>query len=340
MEKLKCTVAVLWILTLAVPIASMADVANLKELKLTCFAQTRFDLVYGEYEKEGKTETGIISDQFKVSRVRIRANGKLVESLSFFVQLDAGSSPALKDVRLRVPCPFIPNLTYEAGRFLLPFGIQTPMNPYYLTTVDYCQVISTLNKGLWDVGVKAYGKYSLSDAVGLSYVGAIVNGNTGGFADNNKSKDILGRVGIALKDIGLKSVGVGGSVYIGKKPVEGQEDDVTKNRFGGDLKIEQDPILVKGEFLLGKDDEINSMGFYGIAAFKVLSKPKLQLAAKFDYLDVDTDVDDNESMIIASGFNCYFAAENVLQVFYKLTDKTDPKAEAEHGVIVQLGMIF
>ena len=308
----------------------MADVKNLKDLKLTCFAQTRFDLAI----KDGELE----KDQFKVSRVRIRANGKLVDPLSFFVQLDAGSNPALKDIRLRVG--YLPHLTLEAGRFLLPFGIQTPMNPYYLTTVDYCQAIATLNKGLWDVGAKAYGKYSLSDTAELNYVGAIVNGNTGGYADDNKSKDFLGRAGISLKDVGLKAVGVGGSVYIGKKPVEGKDEDVTKNRFGGDLKIEQDPILVKGEFLLGKDDETNSMGFYGIAALKALAEPKVQLAAKFDYLDVDTDKEDNESTIIAAGVNCYFAAENVLQVFYKLISRTDPDAKTEHGVTVQLGMIF
>jgi len=330
MGKINCTVVVLCILALVIPNASMADVKNLKDLKLTCFAQTRFDLALDE--------DGLKTDQFKVSRVRIRANGKLVDPLSFFVQLDAGSNPALKDIRLRVGC--IPNLTLEAGRFLLPFGIQTPMNPYYLTTVDYCQAVAKLNKGLWDVGAKAYGKYSLSDTAQLSYVGAIVNGNTGGYADNNKSKDILGRVGISLKDVGVKSIGVGGSAYIGKKPVEGKDEDVTKNRFGADLKIEQDPILVKGEFLLGKDAETNSMGFYGIAAFKALSKPKVQLAAKFDYLDVDTDKEENETTIIAIGANCYFAAENVLQVFFKLTSKADPKAKTEQGVIVQLGMIF
>jgi hypothetical protein len=191
-----------------------------------------------------------------------------------------------------------------------------------------------LNKGLWDIGASVYGKYPLNDKIALSYVGAAVNGNTGGFADNNKSKDYLGRVGLSLPE----GISLGGSVYIGKKPKsdEKPDDDVTKNRFGGDLKIDYAPFLLKSEFLIGKDDETDSMGFYAIAAYKVL--PNVQLAGKFDFLDVNTDKDDDESTIISGGVNYYFAGQNILQLFYKLMDK--PGDTTEHGIIGQLAMTF
>lgn len=318
-------VAMVFISVLAIPVVSAAEKSK-PDISLTCFAQTRFDATIDD--------DGLKNDQFSVSRVRIRATGKMLNKLGFFAQLDAASSPALKDVRLRAN--YIPHLTLEAGRFLLPFGIQTPVNPYNLTTVDYCQVISTLNKGLWDVGASAYGKYPLNDKISLSYAGAIVNGNTGDYTDNNKSKDYLGRLGVSLP----AGISVGGSAYIGKKPKlddkgKPTEEDVAKNRFGGDLKVDYAPFLLEGEFILGKDDETNSMGFYAIAAYKVLSN--LQVAAKFDFLDVNTDKEKDESTIISGGVNYYFAGNNLVQLFYKLMDKAE---KTEHGVIAQLAMTF
>ena len=106
--------------------SAQAESKSLEQLKLTCFAQTRFDTTIGE---DDKGDMDILSDKFRVSRVRIRANGKLVEPLSFFLQMDAGTNPALKDVRLRIGLQKCCPLTIEAGRFLLPFGLESPVNP-------------------------------------------------------------------------------------------------------------------------------------------------------------------------------------------------------------------
>jgi hypothetical protein len=191
-----------------------------------------------------------------------------------------------------------------------------------------------LNKGLWDVGASAYGKYPLNDDISLNYVGAVVNGNTGAYADDNKSKDYLGRVGVSLPS----GVSVGGSAYIGKKLVgtDAKEEDATKNRFGVDVKVNYAPLLLESEFLLGKDDETNSVGFYVIAAYKL--RPNLQAAAKFDFLDVNTDQDEDESTIISGGVNYFFTGKNVVQLFYKLMNK--PGDVTEHGIIGQLAMTF
>ena len=109
-----------------------------------------------------------------------------------------------------------------------------------------------------------YGKQPVNEQIALNCVAAVVNGNTGGYTDNNKSKDFMGRIGVSLP-MGLS---LGGSAYIGKTPKEGVEDDVTKNRFGGDLKLSTGPILVQAEGLLGKNDETNAMGFYALASYK------------------------------------------------------------------------
>ncbi len=310
-----------------------AESTSLEQLKLTCFAQTRFDATIGEVA-DGDTE--LKSDKFRVSRVRIRANGKLVETLSFFVQMDAGSNPALKDARLRVGLGKRIPLTLEAGRFLLPFGVETPINPYWLTAVDYSLPISKLMAGLWDVGVKAYGKYPVNEQIALNYVAAVVNGDTGGFTDSNKKKDFVGRLGVSLPS----GISLGGSAYIGKAPViqDGSwtGDDVTKNRFGGDFKLDLNPILLQAEGLLGKSDETDSLGFYVLGAYKLL--PQLQLVGKFDFFDADTDEDGDDVSTVRAGVNYFIAGNNQLQLFYQLSNNADDTTD--HGLIAQLAMIF
>lgn len=307
---------------------AQAESESLEQLKFTCFAQTRFDAQIGEND-EGDLE--LKSDSFGVSRVRIRATGKLVKTLGFFVQMDAGSNPAIKDARLRVGCPALP-LTLEAGRFLLPFGVETPINPYWLTAVDYSLPVSKMMNGLWDVGVKIYGKPAISNQLSLDYAVAVVNGNTGGYSDDNKSKDFVGRIGVELP-MGLS---LGGSGYIGKASVEGVEDDVTKNRFGADIKLSSGPILLQAEGMLGTNDETDAMGLYVLAAFKVL--PSIQLVGKFDLFDPDTDAEDGATNRIRVGANCFIAGNNQVQVFYQLTN--NPDDTTAHNIIVQLAMVF
>jgi len=225
-------------------------------------------------------------------------------------------------------------LTIEAGRFLLPFGLETPINPYLLPAVDYSLPVSKLMTGFWDVGVKAFGKYSVNKQIAVDYVVAMVNGDTGSFADSNKAKDIVGRVGASLPS----GISLGGSVYIGKNPVmqDGKwiGENVTKNRFGGDFKLSLNKILFQAEGLLGKDNETNSLGFYVLGAYKLLSQ--LQLVGKFDFFDADTDNDEGDTFVVRAGANYFIAGNNQLQLFYQLSsgDTTD------HSLIAQLSMVF
>ncbi len=338
-KKMKKTIfAMSILLSVLVYVASFAhaESESLADLKFTCFAQSRFDAEIGE-NAEGETE--LLADKFRVTRVRIRATGKLVKTVGFFVQMDAASNPALKDARLRVGCPSLP-ITLEMGRFLLPFGIETPINPYWLPAVDYSLTTTSMMTGWWDVGAKVYGKKPVSKQLTLNYVVAVVNGNTGGFKDNNKSKDFLGRLGVSLP-MGLS---LGGSFYIGKKPgmADGEMtgDDVTKNRFGGDVKLSSGPLLVQAEGILGKNDDIDALAFYVLGAFKI--HPCTQLVAKFDFLDpnTDSDVENDDVNRIRVGANFFIAGNNQLQVFYQLRNNAGENGTTSHDIITQLAVTF
>lgn len=325
---------VLFVTMFAVSFAH-AESESLEQIKLTCYAQTRFDAAFGEND-DGDTE--LMMDQFRISRVRIRASGNLVRTLSFFVQMDAASNPAIKDARLRVACPRRP-LIFEMGRFTVPFGLEAGVNPYWLTAADYSLPIHNgakngLIQGIWDVGAKVYGKYPVNEQFTLHYVAAVLNGDTGGYTDSNKKKDFSGRIGVSLP----MNISLGGSAYIGQKPVMRNEmsEDVTKNRFGVDIKVNPGPILLQAEGLLGKNDETDAMGFYVLGAYRIL--PNIQLVGKFDFFDPDTDREDDSTNCVRVGANCFIAGDNQVQVFYQLTN--NPGDSTGHHIVAQLAMVF
>lgn len=311
-----------------------AEPESLEQIKFTCYAQTRFDAAFGEND-EGDTE--LLADQFRVSRVRIRASGKLIKTLSFFVQMDAASSIAIKDARLRVGCPKLP-ITFEVGRFTVPFGVEAQINPYWLIALDYSLPIHNrtgngLIQGIWDVGAKLYGRQAVNEQIAVDYAAAAINGNTGGYTDTNKKKDFAGRLGVSLPG----NVSLGGSVYIGKAPLaDGVGDDVDKNRFGVDVKVNPGPVLLQAEGLLGKNDDTDARGFYVLGAHKIL--PNVQLVGKFDLLDPDTDNEDDSTSCIRVGGNCFIAGDSQFQVFYQLSN--NPGDKTNHSITAQLALVF
>ncbi len=328
---------IVFFVTMFVVSFAYAESGSLEQIKLTCYAQTRFDAAFGE-DADGDTE--LVADRFKVSRVRIRASGKLIKTLSFFIQMDAASEIAIKDARLRVGCPKAP-LTFEVGRFTVPLGVEAQINPYWLTAVDYSLPIHNslgngLIQGIWDVGAKVYGKQAINEQLTVDYVVAVINGDTGGYTDTNKKKDYAGRLGIILP----MGISLGGSAYIGQAPVmkDGKwtGDDVDKNRFGIDVKVNPGPILLQAEGLLGENDDVDARGFYVLGAYKIL--PQIQLVGKFDFFDPDTDKEDDSISCVRVGGNYFIAGDNQFQVFYQLSNNPDDKTG--HSITAQLALVF
>lgn len=321
-------------ITMFVASFAHAGSESLEQIKFNCYAQTRFDAAFGE-DAGGDTE--LLADQFRVSRVRIRASGKLIKTLSFFVQMDVASSIAIKDARFRVGCPKLP-ITFEVGRFTVPFGVEAQINPYWLTALDYSLPIHNkagngLIQGIWDVGAKIYGKHAVNEQIIVDYAAAVINGNTGGYTDTNKKKDYAGRLGVSLPN----DISLGGSIYIGKAPLpDSVGDDVDKNRFGVDVKINPGPVLLQAEGLVGKNDDVDARGFYVLAAYKIL--PQVQLVGKYDFFDPDTDRDDDSTSYIRVGGNCFIAGDNQFQIFYQLSN--NPGDKTGHSITAQLALVF
>ena len=301
------------------------------QMSLTGYIQTQY-----EYHENAK-------DTFKLLRARPRIKGVLNDQVSFFLQLDFAYDRIMRDIWVELQyCDYA---KIRVGQFLLPFGKQTPINPYNLLSVNYAQVVSKLYGGgdLRDVGIMVHGSFKKSDIPVLklfNYVVAGVNGEgTGsGITELNEEKSFLGRLGFVPHD-GLE-VGVSG--YVGKRGTN--KDD--RSRMGVDFKYQWENILVQGEYMVSNDDPVDPLvvahtaegrGYFVEFGYKITSR--FQPVLKIDVWDPDASGTYGSQSKYAAGLNWYIDKWTRLQAFYEVNEEENNKID-NNDFIVQLGIAF
>jgi hypothetical protein len=88
------------------------------------------------------------------------------------------------------------------------------------------------------------------------------------------------------------------------------DDDLATNMFGGLLEYEGKQITVGGEFFMKTlenavegEDDFKSMGYY--AQGKYMINPQWGVLARYDFVDPDTDFDDDAETWVTAGVNHY-----------------------------------
>ena len=108
-----------------------------------------------------------IDNSFRMRRVRLSVSGNLNKTISYKVQGDFSSVPALVDAYVKAK--FCDAFAVQFGQFKLPFSIENPINPVDIEAVDYGDVINKL-VGYSDVcGVGGLGR-----DIGLMFTGKFV----------------------------------------------------------------------------------------------------------------------------------------------------------------------
>jgi len=318
--------------TLVAILLAFQMVLEAAEIKVGGFGQIQY---YYDEASSG-------ASKFIAKRARLRALATLTDRVGFFTQLDFIGGPALattlntpilNDARLDVTlCPYS---KLSAGQFCIPFGIETPISPYNLEAINYSYVVTNLTGYLRDVGVMLSGKYSWPDYF-FDYSLALVNGTGYNKAEDNKYKDLVGRLGFNYKGFGL-----GASLYTGKK---GAKADLDKMRTGVDAKFDKGPFFFQAEYIQAKDDtsktsdDISSQGYYLLAGYKILSY--LQPMVKFDLWDPNTDTKNNQVTKIALGGNWLFSPAAKLQLFYDIKGEEKEPEVKNNCFTAQLAMTF
>jgi len=117
-----------------------------------------------------------------------------------------------------------------------------------------------------------------------------------------------------------------------------KDEDVDKIRTGGLLKLTREEISAAAEYAFGKDDEVESAGYYAQAGYKLT--PKIQVLARYDAFDPNTDADDDAETWITGGVNYFILGYNAMASLNYIV-KSEEGAEVDNNVVVaQLQVLF
>ena len=138
--------------------------------------------------------------------------------------------------------------------------------------------------------------------------------------DNNKNKDIVFR-GILAPVHGVE---VAGYYYSGKTNEEEHADDVAKT--GGSLYAHNDKFTYLSEYITSKTGNHSKEGYFLMLGYGIKTAhplfTKLMPLVRYDYFDLDTEINGDSKTRVTLGLNVYFHNKyNKLQVNYQINNE-------------------
>ncbi len=231
-------------------------------------------------------------------------------------------------------------LTLRLGQFKNSLTLENPMSPVVLELIDVCSQGVTYLSGCGsdplhgknygrDMGFMAYGDV-LNDM--LHYELAIMSGQGINRGDGNNKKDVLVKLDVRPLD-GLRIVATGQKgtghaigtaawnpdVHVGDDYRRDRLTGGAEYKFGafGESKYKEGrPFSIRGEYLTGKDGEVNSQGAYVTACMPV--KGGVDVIASADWFDLNTKMDYDQTQATV-GLQYWFYKKCRVQLQYTRT---------------------
>jgi hypothetical protein len=319
------------------------------------------------YDFKGSDQlTGLNMEEssFYFNRARVGVVGNIPYDFSYYVMTEL--SPTLGG-------PFIldafvsynglgPWAKISVGQFKNPFGLELTTACHQLYTINRSQVVGDLVGPFRDFGVMVSGGTDTLSFLGsttrnfFGYSLAIMNGNGMNIQDNNRFKDIIGRV--TIHPVEFLRVGV--SYRFGKHPgvdATGPQDE--RSRIGFDAEINYKNFFVQAEYVDGSDigsyttgggcgdpvelfeGSVDRKGYFVQAGY--MTKWNIQPIVKFERYDpnLDTEVNGDIQNIITYGVNVFFNEWTRLQVNYLYKAEENGNVEIPNdAILVQMQVAF
>lgn len=304
------------------------DIAALKRIKFSGYVQAR-------YEASQTAANGNNGNTFRVRRARIKLTATPTSRTELVIQPDYTQTVTLKEAYagyiLGESATLAP--TFRVGQVVWPFGYENVLSSALLDTPERSTVITTLFPGEYDMGTTLSSKTSgpLTWQIGL------FDGTGANTLDNNKQKDLVGRVRLAA----TPQLNIGASGYFGKQfnpaiagtatlaPVPASTSD--KTRYGFDFQYYLHKVTFKGEWVWGKqyqfkqatlpaasitgDPTVNG----GYLLSSVNLTPTLQGVVKYAVYDPNFAANANGTTTAwCVGFNKYLDPTTKLRLFYQI----------------------
>jgi len=259
------------------------------DLKLTGFVQASY------------TWVDEAADTFTIRRVRLSLAGDIAPKIKIKFQADLLKTPVLLDAMADVLLS--PAAGLRLGQFYVPFGLETRTSTADIETVFRSQISEKLAPGRdigasgRDIGAQIFGKISV-----FEYTAGVFNGAGINKLDNNAKKD----VGLRFSILPAPGLTLGGSFYDGRTSAASGSPAYVRRRSGLDGILTAGRLIIRTEWVRGRDDLIEKDGWYVQGAYGAVSK-KLQAVVKWDSYDPDRAARDDRTRILTVGLNWWLS---------------------------------
>lgn len=301
-----------------------------------------FGFLQSQYEHH-MTETP--KNSFTFERARIGAMGKIPYDFSYYVVLELSpfisSNPYLLDAFITYDRFKMAKLSL--GSFKTPFGLEANTACNGLMTVYRSTATLQMVAPFRDMGVMLLGG---DETTLVQYQLGLMNG--GGLLkfDNNKKKDIVGRVVLHP----FEFLSVGGSFRYGYPSYMNDKD--SRTTFGGELKLKYKGFTVLGEYINDKGDynrdlgggcsgnliELGEKRSGGYVTLAYLSKWNVEPVFMFDFFDSGNASGLKENNM-TFGVNYFFNDWTRLQVNYIYRAESPVEVPSDE-IVVQVQVKF
>lgn len=304
----------------ALELKSEAEDIALRPVKITGYSQVLYkhDQAQGTY------------DSFSVRRARLEIKGSFVDNYDYDFHAEFGKG-SVKLLDAAIGYKYNNYLKITMGQFKLPLSQENLSSDSKPDFIDRPQVVDALvargkdisgDQNGRDIGMQLSGSCIQNK---VEYAAGVFNGsgiNTS--SDNNNRKDISGRAVCHF----TKVFSIGCSYYTGSYGVH----EENRIRSGGEFSYSGDIIMVKGEYIRGTDgiagSNIVKEGSYLLAGYYIVPS-KVQLTARCDVYDPNTDISNDVSTINTYGINCFLTKWMTAQINYEQKINKDDTFQAQ-----------
>ncbi len=351
---------------LFIPLSSSAqgcmEASTEDGLKVVGYLQPQYEYTFlGE---DPLTRKNLEESNFYFNRLRLGVVGNIPYDFSYYAMTELSPTlggPYILDAYISYN-RLGPWAKISLGQFKSPFGLELTTPCHKLHTINRSQVVGDLAGPFRDFGVMISGGTDTLSFFGsktknfFGYQLAILNGNGKNIMDNNRQKDVVGRLTIHP----LEFLTVGASYRFGKHPnVDADNPEDERSRFGFDAEINYKGFLIQGEYINGTDKgsytvgggcgdpleviqgSVDRKGFFAQAAY--MTPWNIQAIVKFEQYEpnmADEAVGDVQN-VITYGFNYFFNEWTRLQVNYLYKAEENGNVETPNdALLVQMQVAF
>jgi len=313
------------------------DVGDEEGVQVKGYIQPQYSYFMNGKDSEGNS---LDENSFNFNRARLGVVGNIPYDISyyFFVEVSPfkGTSPAASAHLLDAFITYTRFGKYakiSIGQFKAPISLEQNTPCHALTTIYRSDVVDQLAGPQRDLGLMILGG---NDTTFLRYSIAVMHGAGKGIYDNNKGKDIVGRLLIHP----IEPLTIGGSFRTGQRnPTDLNERQNDILRIAGEFKFELKGFVLQGEYIYGQDKlystsripiyggcggiigfETKQPGTYTKGGYWIMASYKtswnLEPVLKYDTYDPDMDLGNDWYSNFTVGLNYFLNDWTRIQLNY------------------------